>query len=125
MIENVRAALPVILPVTLLTVAIVAWQAEEMAKAYETSKGGVVVGFLIAGLIFGWIAVQVYVWMAGRWPDSASTIYLWVALGIAVVANVLALVMRRNYSGTVVVIWIVLNTGWGAAYGWLAPLLLR
>jgi len=125
MFESIGAALPVILAITLLSVGLVAWQGGEMSKAYGGSKIALVAGYLVGGLLFGCVAVWVYVWMAGRWAGTAPTIYLWLALGIAMCLNILALSERRKHSRTAVMIWIILNVVWGAGYGWLVPLMLR
>lgn len=125
MFESIGAALPVILLMTLLSVGLVAWRGGEMAKAYDASKIAVVAGYLVGGLLFGCVAVWVYVWMVGRWPQTAPTIYLWLALGIAMILNIMALSERRMHSGTAVMIWIILNVIWAVGYGWLVPLMLR
>jgi len=125
MFESIGAALPVILAMTLLSTGLVAWRGGEMAKAYGGSKIAVVAGYLVGGLLFGCVAVWVYVWMVGRWPETAPTIYLWLALGIAMCLNIMALSERRKKSRTAVMIWIILNVVWGAGYGWLVPLVLR
>lgn len=125
MFESIGAALPVILAITLLSVVLVAWRGEEMAKAYGGSKIAVVAGYLVGGLLLGCVAVWVYAWMAGRWPETAPTIYLGLALGIAMWLNIMALRERRNASRTAVMIWIILNMVWAAGYGWLVPLMLR
>ena len=125
MFESIKVALPVILSITLLSVGLVAWRGGEMAKAYGGSKIALVAGYLVGGLLFGCVAVWVYVWMVGRWPETAPTIYLWLALGIAMCLNIMALSVRRQYSRTVVMIWIILNVVWGAGYGWLVPSMLR
>ena len=119
------AALPVILSFTVFSVALVAWRAEDMAKAYSLSRGNVVLAYLIGGLIIGCLAVCVYVWMAGQWPDRAAILFRWAALGIAVVLNILVLMMHRKFSRIVVTVWFVLNVVWGVGYGWLLPMVIR
>jgi CHASE2 domain-containing sensor protein len=125
MLESIGTALPVILAMTLLSVALVAWRSEEMAKAYGGPKIAVVAGYLVGGLLLGCIAVLVYAWMAGRWPEAAPTIYLGLALGLAMWLNIMAFRERRNASRTAVMIWIILNMVWAAGYGWLVPLIHR
>jgi hypothetical protein len=125
MAENTMAALPVILSITAFSVALVAWRAGDMAKAFNRSKIAIVLAHLIGGLIIGFLAVWVYMWMAGHWPGRAAILFRWVALGIAVVLNILVLMMYRRFSKTVVIVLIVLNVVWGVGYGWLLPVVLR
>jgi hypothetical protein len=125
MFESIGTALPAILAITLLSVGLVAWRGEAMAKAYGGPKIAVVAGYLVGGFLLGCIAVWVYAWMSGRWPETAPTIYLGLALGIAMWLNIMALRERRNASRTAVMIWIILNMVWAAGYGWLVPRMLR
>ena len=123
--ESIGTALLVILAITLLSVVLVAWRGEEMAKAYGGSKIAVVAGYLVGGFLLGCVAVWVYVWMAGRWPETAPIIYLGLAIGIAMWLNIMAWRERRSASRTAVMIWIILNMVWAAGYGLLLPLVLR
>ena len=125
MAENTIAALPVILSITVFSVALVTWRAGDMAKVSNRSKVAVVLAYLIGGLIIGFLAVWVYMWMAGHWPGRAAILFRWVALGIAVVLNILVLMMYRRFSKAVVIVLIVLNVVWGVGYGLLLPVLLR
>jgi hypothetical protein len=125
MVENTVAALPVILSITVFSVALVAWRAGDMAKVFNRSKVAVVLAYLIGGLIIGFLAVCVYVWMAGHWPSRAVILFRWVALGIAVLLNILVLMMHRKFGRAVVIVWIVLNVVWGVGYGLLLPVVLR
>ncbi len=125
MAENTMAALPVILSITVFSVALVAWRGEDMAKVFNRSKVAVVLAYLIGGLIIGFLTVCVYVWMAGHWPGRAAILFRWVALGIAVVLNILVLMMHRKFNRAVVIVLIVLNVVWGVGYGLLLPVVLR
>jgi len=125
MAENTMAALPVILSITVFSVALVAWRAGDMAKVFNQSKVAVVLAYLIGGLIIGFLAVCVYVWMAGHWPARAAILFRWVALGIAVVLNILVLMMYRRFSRAVVIVLIVMNVVWGVGYSWLMPMVIR
>ena len=125
MAENTVASLTVILSITVFSVALVAWRAGDMAKVFNQSKVAVVLAYLIGGLIIGFLAVCVYVWMAGHWPARAAILFRWFALGIAVVLNILVLMMYRRFSRAVVIVLIVLNVVWGVGYGWLMPMVIR
>ena len=125
MAENTIAALPVILSITVFAVALVAWRGEDMARAFNRSRIAVVLAYLIGGLIVGFLAVCVYVWMAGHWPGQAVILFRWVALGIAVVLNILVLMMHRKFCRSVVIVLMVLNVVWGVGYGFLLPVVLR
>ena len=124
MLKSIGTALPVILPITLISVGLVAWQSGEMAKAYGLSKAGLISVYLVGGLILGCAAVWIFKWMAGRWSQDAATYFFWLAIGLAMLLNLMAWSERQNQSGVVIVIWFVLNAVWGLGYGWLLPRIL-
>jgi len=129
---NRLMALWVIIPVSLLSGAVAFWRAKQLVAWYPVPVKGtparVVMAsvFAIAALVFGLVAIPVYAWVVGRWPDLAPQIYLWLGVGLAVLLSVAGVIMpsilkRRGP----VVAWTVLNFLWGVGYGGLLPLLLR
>ncbi|NMB87276.1 MAG: hypothetical protein GYA17_02885 [Chloroflexi bacterium] len=115
----------VILPVTFISAVLVLVQPQRMAAAYKGSLVAVAGGYLAGGLIFGWMAILAYHWIATRWPAGPAQAYLYIALGLTAVFTVMALVMLPVVkNGWVVTTWIVLNLIWGLGYGWFLPRLL-
>jgi hypothetical protein len=123
MIKNAMQIWWLIVPIALVTAALEMFVPFSPEQAQNQSKVGTFVGFTIGGLIFGVIAVAVYLWMAGRWPDSAVSIYRWTAFGFTLALTIAALAMSavvKNW--TAPSLWTVMNILWGVGYGWVIPI---
>lgn len=129
---NKLMALWVIVPVSLLSGAVAFWRAEQLVAWYPVPVKGtparIVMAsvFAIAALVFGLVAISVYAWVVGRWPDTAPQIYLGLGVGLAILLSIAGVIVpsilgRRGP----VVAWTLMNFLWGVGYGWLLPMLLR
>jgi hypothetical protein len=81
--------------------------------------------FTIGAAIFGLVATFVYGWLTGVRPDTASQIYLWLGVGLAILFSIVAVVVSLILKKGAVVAWVLLNFLWGIGYGWLLPWFLR
>jgi hypothetical protein len=129
---NKSMALWVIASVSLLSGVVAFWHGEQLLGWYpipaKGTAGRIVIAlvFTVLAVVFGLVAISVYAWVVGRWPDSAPQIYLWLGVGLAVLLSIAGAIVPRvlNKRGPVVA-WTVLNFLWGLGYGWLLPRLLR
>ena len=129
---NKSMAIWAIVPVALLSGIAAFWRGEQLLAWYpipvKGTVGKIVIAsvFAILAVVFGLVAISVYAWVVGRWPDSAPQIYLWLGIGLAVLLSIAGVIVPSilNKRGPVVA-WTVLNFLWGVGYGWLLPLLLR
>jgi hypothetical protein len=115
-----------ILPATLITMALEAVILARAPKTAGASMGGTLAGFLVFGLGFGFLAIIVYHWVGSRWPANATQVYLWIALGAAVLLTLLALIMPLAFKmpWLNVAIWTVENFIWALGYGLFLPRIL-
>ncbi len=132
MVRNTLVALLIAVPITLLSVGLVVWRAEAVAGPAEVAAKGLAAvrsslagGWLIAGLIFGLMAMLVYRWMLGRWAADAPKLYLELAAGLIVALSVLAVVTLPMLKRHCEVEYIALHLLWGLGYGWLIPQVIR
>lgn len=124
MITQYIAVLPLILGVTAASALLVAIRSKAMAME-NSSKAGLVAGYVVGGVVFGAVAIFVYTLFANWWPATAASNYLWAALGLAVLLTAAATAMRFTVLDNAPVIeWTLLNFGWALAYGLLLPRLL-
>jgi len=126
MFSEYMKSIGLILPITLMTIALEALIIPRMPNSGNSSTLGVMFGFLIFGLGFGWLAILVYHWVGNRWPDNATLVYLWLAIVSAILFTLLAVGMHFAVKSpwVVVVVWTVMNFLWGLGYGWFLPQVL-
>lgn len=136
MFKNILAALLVILPVALLSGGLVYWRAEPLTEQDEIKSEAVptpgkpnpkkfTFAVLALGVMAGLLISVLYIWMAGRWPDTAPKVYLWLAIGVTIVLSVAVAFVRPMLKMGGVPECIALHILWGAGYGWLLPLVVR
>ncbi len=132
MVRNVLVALLIAVPITLLSVGLVVWRAEAVAGAEEVAAKGLAAvrsslagGWLVAGLIFGVMAMLVYRWMLGRWAAEAPRLYLGLAGVLIVALSMLAVVALPMLKRHCLAEYIALHLLWGLGYGWLIPQVIR
>jgi len=127
MFAEYMKSIGLILPATLITMALEAVILTRLPKSANTSFGGTMAGFLVFGLGFGVLAIVVYHWVGSRWPENAAQVYLWLALGSAVVLTLLALIMPLAFKMPWfnVVIWTAENFLWALGYGLFLPQILN
>ena len=129
---NNSMAVWVIASVSLLSGIIAFWRGEQLLAWYpipvKGTAGRIVIAlvFAILAVVFGLVAISVYAWVMGHWPDSAPQIYLWLGVGLAILLSIVGVIVpsilkRRGP----VVAWTLMNFLWGVGYGWLLPMLLR
>jgi hypothetical protein len=131
MFKNLLTALIVILPVTLLSGGLTYWRAgplteekTEQVKGPEMSAATLTFAAVAFSVIFGLIAAVLYTWMTGRWPGTAFNVYLGLAIGLTILFNVAAVIVRTTEKMSGIPECIALNTLFGIGYGWLLPLLI-
>ncbi len=126
MFAEYMKSIGLILPVTLVTVAMEALIVARTPKTANPSLMGTLFGFLIFGLGFGLLAIFVYQKVGARWPENAAQVYLWIAIGSAVLLTVLALIMPPVFkvSWFNAAIWTVENFVWALGYGIFLPQIL-
>lgn len=132
MFKNLLSALIIILPVTLVSGGLTYWRAEPLteektdeASLKEPGMSAATLTFAAVAfsVLFGLISAALYTWMAGRWPKTAFNVYLGLAIGLTVLFNVAAAVVRTTEKLGGIPECIALNTLFGIGYGWLLPLL--
>jgi hypothetical protein len=133
MIEQIGKALPVIIPVSLLTgLAYLALPRLMLDRPAVEAKGMAAaaaqqgVGFVVGSAIFGALIVILYLWVGGRWPGMETEIF--VKLGILTFAGftLLAIVACPLMSTTGrIPIYTLMNLVWAVGYGWFLPHLLK
>jgi hypothetical protein len=122
----------IIAPVALLTGLVCFWRGEQLLGWYPVpvreTAGRIVIALVFAILagVFGLVATSVYARLVGNRPDTASQIYLWVGVGLAVLLSVAGFIVPSalRKRGPVVA-WTAMNFLWGIGYGWVLPLILR
>jgi hypothetical protein len=93
----------------------------------QAATPGALIGYLVAGMVFGWVSIFIYHWIGSRWPVSAMQIFFWLAFGMTVLLTVMALAMPFTIKSAWldVAVWTAMNILWGAGYGWFLPQLLK
>ncbi len=126
MFTEYMKSIGLILPTTIITMALEAIVLARAPKTAGSSMMGTLFGFLIFGLGFGFLAIFVYHWVGARWPLTADQVYLWLAIGAAVALTLLALIMPIFFKSPWlnVVVWTIENFGWALGYGLLLPRIL-
>jgi len=127
MFAEYMKSIGLILPTTLVTMALQGLIIARMPKSANSSLAGTLFGFLIFGLGFGFLAIFVYHWVGSRWPETAAQVYLWLAIGSAVALTLLALIMPLAFKSPWlnVAIWTLENFGWALGYGLILPRILN
>ena len=127
MFAEYMKSIGLILPATLAAMALEALILARTPKSANASLMGTLFGFLIFGLGFGFLAIFVYHWVGSRWPETASQVYFWLAIGSAVALTLLALIMPLAFKSPWfnVAIWTVENFAWALGYGWFLPQILN
>jgi hypothetical protein len=124
-------ALWVIVPVALLSGIVAFWRGKQVLAWYpipvKGTAGRIVIAlvFTVLAVVFGLVAISVYAWVVGRWPDTASQIYLGLGVGLAVLLSIAGVIVRSIVGKGPVVAWTLMNFLWGLGYGGLLPLLLH
>ena len=126
MFAEYMKSIGLILPTTLVTMALEALILARAPKSANSSMMGTLFGFLIFGLGFGFLAIFVYHWVGGRWPATAAQVYFWLAVGSAIALTLLSLIMPVFFKSPWlnVAIWTLENFGWALGYGVLLPRIL-
>ena len=126
MLNEYLKSIWLVLPITLVTIGLEAVAMPRMPKTGSSSLPGTLVGFLIFGLGFGFLAILAYYWVNSRWPANSAQVYLGLALILAVLFTLLGVVMHFAIKSPwlVVVIWTMMNFLWGIGYGWFLPRIL-
>jgi len=118
-------AIWLIAPITLATTVLEIIRILLMKKPLAAGLGEIF-GYVLVGLVFGWIAILVYHWIGSRWPLTAPQVYFWLAAGLAILLTLMAVVMpivfKSPWSDTV--LWTLMNALWGLGYGWFLPQIL-
>ncbi len=127
MITEYLKSMGLILPATLVTMALEAIIIARTPKSANPSLMGTLFGFLIFGLGFGLLAIFVYHQVGNRWPETTAQVYLWIAIGSAVILTLLALIMPFAFKmpWLNVAIWTIENFVWALGYGWFLPQILN
>lgn len=111
--------------ITGLSVLVTQLGGKAMLETTKANRGGLAAGYLIGGAVFGLVAIQVYLWMGQRWPDTVASVYFWTAIALTAVLTIAAIGMYWVVKDVrVVTVWVVLNLLWGLGYGWFIPRLL-
>jgi hypothetical protein len=127
MFAEYMKSLGLIVPATLVTMALEAVMVARLPKSANASLPGTLFGFLVFGLGFGLLAIAAYHWVGSRWPETAAQVYFYIAVGAAVALTILSLIMPLAFKSSWlnVVIWTVENFAWGLGYGWFLPQILN
>lgn len=126
--KNLLVLIGVIVAVGFISALLTYLRSENMALPSELAskglaaiqKGNLIFYGVVMPLVVGPIAFYVYRAMLARSPDSAQTMFLFLAVGIAVVLTILAAVvfkMRGFFEMTALHIMYV------AGFGWIVPML--
>ena len=116
--------------IALLTGIVTFWRGERMLAWYPVPLKGVAgrvviaLVFAIAAVVFGLVANAVYGRVVANRPDTASQIYRWVGLGVAILLSIAGFIVPTalKKQGPAIA-WTVTNLLWGIGYGWVLPLL--
>lgn len=92
------------------------------AKGVEAARRDNAVFYAAVSLVVGVIGYFVLRYLVGHSPEAANAQYLYAAVGIAVVLEVLAAVVFRMRG---LADFTVLHVAYVAGYGWLFPLALQ
>jgi len=112
--------------ITLLSILLVLLRRHEIGQAYRTRTPGLLISYGIGGILFGIAAIEVYRWIHGIWAQSASQIYLGLAMILAAILTTAAWIMRPVWKGWATpVIFTIINFFWAAGYGWFIPRLIE
>ncbi len=125
LIKQLPATWWLIAAITLVSVVLVQFSGKTMLDPARTNRIGLSFNFLIGGIVFGLLAIQMYLWISGWSPANASVIYAWLAAGMTGVLTIAAFALWQVVKDPqTVAIWVALNIMWGAGYGWLIPRLV-
>ena len=126
MFKGLPTTLTAAIPVALLSVAIVYWRGSAPGKTAETAvaKLQAAVWYVVVAVISGFVAKGVYLWVVGRWPATGTSIYFWLAMGLAAALTVLAFVGRSLWKTGDILGYTAINFLWALGYGWLLPRLM-
>lgn len=115
-----------ILPITIITMILEAIASKHMQGTQNSVIAGTMSSFLIMGLVFGFVAIFAYHKVEVRWPENPEQMYLWIALGIAVVLTIFAAAFRTMIKAdwVAVVMWTLMNFLWAVGYGVYLPRIL-
>ena len=129
-LNNILISFMVILPVTLLSVAVAYLRAGRMASLDQVSLKGLpavrresVFAWLAGGLIVGLLFSLLYLWMAGSWRD-APLIYMELAVASVFLLSLLAVIACPMLKKNCALEYVLLNVIWGLGYGGVLPLLI-
>jgi hypothetical protein len=127
MVSEFMKSIWLILPITVVTMILEVIAVKHMQSTQNSSVAGTMSSFLIGGLIFGFIAIFVYHKIQIRWPENTAQMYLWIALGIAILMSVLAVAFRTMVKAdwVAVAMWVVMNFLWAIGYGSYLPRILN
>jgi hypothetical protein len=114
----------IIVVVSLLSGLFGYWRAEHLGTPAGTAAQGFsllrlapALGFAAGGVLFGWVARRVYLWMSRRWPTRGQAVFLGLAIGCAALLDLAAAIWRPGNAAEC----IVLNWLWALGYGWVMP----
>ena len=127
MVNEFIKSIWLILPITVVTMILEAIAVKHMQSTQNSSAAGTMSSFLIGGLIFGFIAIFAYHKIQIRWPENTAQMYLWIALGIAILMSVFAVAFRTMVKAdwVAVAMWVVMNFLWAVGYGVYLPRILN
>jgi hypothetical protein len=96
--------------------------ADIASKGLAAARRSTVIFYgLFMPVLFGVIAYYVLRFMSARWPTTADTSILWLAIGIALVFTVMAAVVFRMRGFAE---FTILHILYVISFGWLMPRLL-
>lgn len=130
MLSDLFSASPLIVAITIITAGLVYGRAEQLGAVTSVSgsnafsRNSLVSSYMIAGLLFGAAAVEVYRLALGRYGAEGGSVFLKMGIGAAILLSILAVAVmpRMKRGGTAE--YIALNLLWGLGYGGLLPLIL-
>lgn len=131
MLKSLAWALAVIVPVALVTGIIVFARASAIAEPQKIAALGLGAvarqdgaTFATLALLFGLVAGAVYASVWPRW-HGVTALYVAAAVILGIGLSVAAAVLRTRFGLGGVPEVIALNLLWAAAFGWLAPAVIR
>lgn len=131
MFTSVLVALSVIVPVALLTGALVYLRPLQLVEPTKIEMKGVeaaareyAFASVLLTLAAGLLVTLLYVGLAYRYPDSAAKIYLMLGVVLAAALSMAAAIVRPRLHMRGVFEIILLNILWGVSFGWLLPLVI-